>query len=259
MTPGRPAAARLAIGLAKKLVTGTRLEAPIKRAHFALTGSKNSLYDALTIAAMRRVLRPDSNGIDVGAFEGGMLRHLLRLAPSGRHTAFEPLRDHYEKLRESFPGAKVYPYALGESHGEITFHHVLRHPALSGRRRRVDLPPSEEVREERVVMETLDRLIPEDVSVAFVKIDVEGGELGVFRGGIRTLRRTRPVVAFECGLGGADSYASSPGQMYDFVTAEVGLRLSLLDAWLSDRAPLTREAFVEQFERSLNFFFVAHP
>jgi hypothetical protein len=90
-------------------------------------------------------------------------------------------------------------------------------------------------------------------------MDVEGGELGVFRGAIRTLRRTRPVIVFECGLGGADSYGAGPGEIFDLVTGAIGLRLSLLDAWLSGKDPLPRSAFVDQFERSINFYFIAHP
>jgi len=136
---------------------------------------------------------------------------------------------------------------------------VVRYPALSGLERRVDLDPSESTREETVTVETLDRTVPDGFPVAFVKIDVEGGELGVFRGGIETLRRTRPVIVFECGLGGADSYGSEPGEIFDLVTETIGLRLSLMDAWLSGRAPLSRAEFAEQFRRSLNFYFIAHP
>lgn len=245
--------------IVQRLVVGTRFEAPVKRAHFRLTGSKNSLYDALTIEVMRRVLRADSNAVDIGAFEGGMLRHMLRFAPRGSHLAFEPLPGRAEKLQRAFPTARIYPYALGESPGETAFHHVVRHPALSGLRRRIDLESSEDVRVERVTVETLDRSVPEEVPIALVKMDVEGGELGVFRGGIRTLRRTRPVIVFECGLGGADSYGAQPGEIFDLVTATIGLKLSLLDAWLSGGNPLSRSAFVDQFDQSINFYFIAHP
>jgi len=255
----RPRLARFGIGLAKRLVQGTWLEEPAKRAHYALTGTKNSLYDALTIAIMRRVLLPDSNAVDVGAFEGGLLKHIVRLAPFGRHVAFEPLPARYERLREAFPRVRVHPFALGDEPGEALFQHVARYPALSGLKRRIDLDPSEEIREERVTVETLDRMVPPGFPVAFVKIDVEGGERGVFRGGVETLRRTRPVVVFECGLGGADSYGAEPEEIFDLVTESIGLRLSLMDAWLSGRPPLSRSEFAERFRKSLDFYFIAHP
>ena len=243
----------------KRLVVGTLWEAPLKRVHSGLTGNRNSRYDWQTIAIMRRVLRADSNGIDVGAFEGGMLRHLLRFAPRGRHLAFEPIRERAETIAMRFPAATVHPVALGDTPGETIFHHVLAHPALSGLRRRSDLAADEAVSEVRVGVETLDRLVPADHPVSFVKIDVEGGELGVFRGGVETLRRTKPVVVFECGLGSADAYGVEPEEVYDAVTGAVGLKISLLEAWLAGSGALSREEFADQYRGRKNFYFVAHP
>ncbi len=243
----------------KRLVIGTRWEAPLKRAHSGLTGNRNSRYDWQTIEVMRRALRADSNGIDVGAFEGGMLQHLLRIAPRGQHVAFEPIRERAGAISMRFPGATVHPVALGETPGEATFHQVVEHPALSGLQRRSDLAAEETVREVRVPVETMDRLVPADRPVAFVKIDVEGGELGVFRGGVETMRRTKPVVIFECGLGAADAYGVEPEQVFDFVSDAIGLKISLLDAWLAGSRTLSREEFADQYRESRNFYFVAHP
>jgi len=119
--------------------------------------------------------------------------------------------------------------------------------------------PNESVRELQVSMETLDRVIPSNLPIAFLKIDVEGGELGVFQGGVQTLRRTRPVVIFECGVGGADYFESTAGEIFDFLGQEAKLKVSLLGAWLAGQPALSRESFAEQFEKGLNFYFVAHP
>ncbi len=245
--------------VAKQLVVGTRWESFAKRAHFTLTRNKNSLYDSQTIAIMRRVLGPASNAIDVGCFEGGMLRHMIRLAPEGHHLAFEPVPENFERLKRTFAGTRIYPYALGPNRGDASFHRVADHPALSGLRRRIDLPDGERGNEIRVTMEALDNVVPSDFTVAFVKIDVEGAELGVLQGALRTLRRSRPVVAFECGLGGTDTYGVKPGEIFDFLAEQAGLKLSLLGAWLAKRDPLSRDAFIEQFENGINYFFVAHP
>ncbi len=251
--------AYFAVSAAKRMFVGTRWEEPLKRLYYAATRGKNVLYDWQTIAIMRRVLRRDSCAVDIGAFEGGMLRHMLRFAPRGQHWAFEPLPDRCEDLRRRFPTAHVCPVALGSSSGSATFTRVLRAPALSGLRRRMDLAAAEPTEEITVRVETLDRVLPEDLPVGFVKIDVEGGEEGVFRGGVRTLRRTRPVVVFECGLGGADSYGSTPARLYELITADIGLRVSRLGDWL-DRSPdLTSEEFIRAFELSQDYYFVAHP
>ncbi|HEU4334649.1 MAG TPA: FkbM family methyltransferase [Candidatus Eisenbacteria bacterium] len=246
-------------GFAKRLVVGTQWESPVKRLHYALTRSKNSLYDVQTIEIMRRVLRRDSGAVDVGAFEGGMLRHILRFAPQGRHIAFEPIPEKYAALTRRFPQVRIHPHAVGASPGEQTYHQVLEYPALSGLRRRIDLDPSLHVRERTVTVETLDRVIAPLESIALVKVDVEGGELGVFRGGLETLRRCRPVVVFECGLGGADSYGTKPAELHSCLTSDAKLRIFTLDSWLAGGAALSQQEFADQFDRGLNFYFVAAP
>jgi FkbM family methyltransferase len=244
---------------ARRLIVGSPLESPVKRLHYMLTRAKNSLYDVQTIEIMRRVLERDSVAVDVGAFEGSMLRHMLRFAPGGRHYAFEPIPRLSRRLYDRFPTCHVINAAVGEALGTETFREVIATPALSGLERRVDLPPETAIREIPVQVETLDHAIPPDVIVAFVKIDVEGAELGVLRGGRATLARCRPVIVFECGLGGADSYGSRPADLFDLVTTNLGLRIFLLGAWLGRQAPLARDEFVRQFEQSLNYYFVAAP
>jgi len=95
----------------KQVIIGTALEPLAKRVHAAFTrergvasvssvADKNRLYDIQTLEIMKRVLREDSNCVDVGCHQGSILREMLRLAPKGTHFAFEPLPGMYEGLRE---------------------------------------------------------------------------------------------------------------------------------------------------------------
>jgi len=244
--------------LLKRAVTGSSMEAPLKRVHAMISGNRNSAYDWQTIEIMRRVMRPDSGAIDVGAFEGGMLRHMERFSPDGSLFAFEPLPGRVERLKQRFPRAHIYPYAVGASPGEAVYYEFLEHPPLSGLRRRESALPDATVREVRVTVETLDRVIPDGVRIDFLKIDVEGGELGVFEGGANTLQRNAPVVVFECGIGGADQFGTKPEDVFDAVQA-CGLTISALSAWLQGRPALGRAEFAEQFWNHGDFYFVAHP
>jgi FkbM family methyltransferase len=245
--------------LLKRAVLGTPWEAPLKRLHAGLTGSRNSSYDWQTIAIMRRVLRRDSGAVDVGTFEGAMLRQLARFAPMGPRFAFEPNPDRYEKLKRRFPDASIFPFALAAEPGETTFYQFLGRPPLSGLRRRESVTPDDPVREVRVPVETLDRVIPVSARIDFLKIDVEGGELGVFQGGVETLRRNRPVVVFECGIGGADQFGVRPEEIFQVVRDGCGLEISLLPAWLGGKHTLARREFVDHFWNRGDFYFVAHP
>lgn len=117
-------------------------------------------YDRQTVAVMKRVLRPDSNCIDVGASTGKLLKHMVRLAPRGTHFAFEPLPRFYDALVEKFPTARVYNMALSDAAGESTFRHVVSNPAYSGLRPRRYDRPNELVEEIVVRTGRLDDLIP---------------------------------------------------------------------------------------------------
>jgi FkbM family methyltransferase len=222
---------------------------------------KNELYDAQTAAIMERVLERGSNCVDVGCHRGQILDEMLRVAPEGTHYAFEPLPHLHEELERKYAGhanVKLHRLALSEAAGETTFQHVVTNPAYSGILRRRYDRPDEEVVEIHVKLARLDDVVPKDLPIRLVKIDVEGAELGVLKGGLGILRRSRPYVVFEHGLGGSDHYGTRPEDVWNLVRG-CGLRLSLMGGWLEGRRPLRLPELVDQFEHCRNHYFLAHP
>jgi hypothetical protein len=137
---------------------------------------------------------------------------------------------------------------------------VVSNPAYSGLRRRRYDSPDERVEQIVVRTERLDDVVPRDMPLHFVKVDVEGAELQVFRGAVATLRAHRPVVVFEHGLGGADYYGTRPGDVHDLLAGDCGLRLFVMADWLAHGGPaLGREAFCEQFSSGRDYYFMAAP
>jgi FkbM family methyltransferase len=190
--------------------------------------------------------------IDVGAHRGDLLKDMVRLAPQGRHLAYEPLPDLAAALESQFPEVDVRNAALGDTTGELPFVHVTNRPAHSGLLER-ELPADATTEKIRVRVERLDDALPDGFEPEFVKVDVEGGELQVFRGGIETLRRYRPTIWFEHGIGGADRYGTRPTEVYDLLAEDVGLRIFDADG----TGPYSRAQFEEVFPRPM-FNFVAH-
>jgi FkbM family methyltransferase len=217
------------------------------------------LYDERTFKIIDRVLRPDSNAVDVGCHEGLILRRMLTAAPNGRHFAFEPLPHLAARLRESFPTVQVHEVALSDAPGEASFVHVVSNPGYSGLRVRRYDRPDEDLARIDVKVDTLDHVLPDDVPITFIKIDVEGAELGVMRGARETIVRWKPHIVFEHGLGGSDYYGTRPEHVYGFLVDECGLRISLLERFLRGGRSLTAGEFVQQFESGANYYFVAHP
>jgi len=220
----------------------------------------NAVYDAQTVAVIERCVLPHSSCVDVGCHEGSVLEHMLRLAPEGRHFAFEPLPAYAQRLRERFGASQVavFEVALSDVAGETTFQHVVTNPSYSGLRQRRYDRPDEQLEEIRVRTECMDALIPAALPITLIKIDVEGAELQVLRGATETLRRWKPVVVFEHGLGAADHYGTTPEDVHDLL-ASCGLRTSTMERWLAGADALDRETFAAHFRQGWDYYFIAHP
>jgi FkbM family methyltransferase len=224
--------------------------------HFDI--SKNLQYDRHTRRIMKAWLRADSNCIDVGCHKGEILRQILNLSPLGKHFAFEPIPFFYKKLMSDYGAVcRIFPYALSDHRGLESFQHVQNAPAYSGLKERKYDTSSPEIEQIDVNVELLDNLIPDYVNIDFIKIDVEGGEFGVLKGGLKTIQRSRPLIIFECGLGASEYYGTGPEDIFDFLTATCGLTLSLLSEWPQKSPDFNREAFIRAFNTNSDYYFIA--
>jgi FkbM family methyltransferase len=201
-----------------------------------------------------RCVRRDSHCIDVGAHIGATLSTLVRLAPQGRHLAFEPLPEKARWLARKFPEVDVRVLALSDRPGVVDFAEDLRQPGFSGLIFAGDR--GQRTRLHRVEADTLDRIVPADFAPDFVKLDVEGFELAVLRGGRALLERARTHLLFERG----PAAAAPAEQLYDFV-AGLGYAIFKPIDFLAGGAPLSREGFartqVYPFQ-AFNFVGVPH-
>ncbi|MHC1705991.1 MAG: FkbM family methyltransferase [Bacteroidales bacterium] len=226
--------------------------------HVDLT--RNQQYDRQTLKIMKRVLRQNSSCIDVGCHKGEMLDHILIYSPKGTHWAFEPLPAFYEFLKNKYRNRdiRLYPYALSDEKKTVTFHHVTNDPAFSGIRQRKYHCQNPVIEKIEVETECLDNIITEENPIDFIKIDVEGGEYGVLCGSKTLLKRDKPIVIFEFGLGAADYYDTTAEMMFDLF-AECGLKVSLMKDYLDYRGALLKESFVKEYQTGNNYYFIAHP
>jgi len=226
-------------------------------------------YDVQTVEVMKRVLSSDSNCLDVGCHTGKVLRHMLQFAPNGTHFAFEPLPDCFSLLVRKFgslPNVHLKRTAVSDFSGKHEFQYVVSNPSYSGLRKRRYDRPLETIRPIEVEVSRIDDSVPRACVVRFIKIDVEGGELGVMRGGLETIARHRPFIVFEHGLGGADCYGTTPDDIYALLVHEAGLKITLLRNWLLAawsarhcRGSFSLEQFSDEFWEHHNFYFLAFP
>jgi len=161
--------------------------------------------DPAEIAFVRAQVRPGTIAIDVGAHKGGYTYWLARgVGPTGRVYAFEPQPQLAHNLECSFDPAQVTVEDVGVSDREGT---MQLHIPTDGRpspgaslETTSTATATGHAIEVRVI--TLDRYLRDlpgrAPAVGFLKCDVEGHELHVFRGAEQMLRRDHPVLLFEC-------------------------------------------------------------
>lgn len=227
-------------------------------ANLPIALTKNLAYDRETKRVMKKVLTSTSNCIDVGCHKGEVLEDMLALSPKGQHFGFEPIPQYFNGLGKKFPSnCSFFQLALSDQEGEIEFNFVKSNPAFSGIKER-DYPKEEQIELLKVKTDLLDKVIGQDTVIDFIKIDVEGAELGVLKGGEQLLKKHRPIVVFEHGLGAADHYGTQPEEVFNLLTS-CGLELNTMKRWLNGADAFTISEFQEQFHQGLNYYFIASP
>jgi FkbM family methyltransferase len=237
--------------------------------------TKNTKYNQETIEVMRRVLRSDSCCIDVGAHRGSILQEMRQLSPLGTHLAFEPLPHLAAHLRQTFPAVRVYEAAVSDYTGTAQFVHVENAPAYSGLQQRIYDRPDPVLKLITVHVVQLDEVIPNECYVAFIKLDIEGGEFHALRGATRTIRRCRPVIVFETAHSSTGQYGVGPEDVYCLITEQFGYHLSTVQRWLARQAPYSQTEFCQNWHNGslqlrkrrgrfhrhpfTHFYFIAYP
>ena len=182
--------------------------------HFWLGGSPwaTSPFELDEQAVMRRVVRPGETAFDIGANLGLHTALLARVVgPQGRVCVFEPNRlliPTLNKTVKMMGNAALFPVALSDHIGESTLYVPNDHsmgsladytsdPSLEEWRERIGLSKAETLPCE---VSSIDFLIASNLvpKPDFIKCDVEGAEVMVFRGGHMAINHTDgPIILFE--------------------------------------------------------------
>jgi FkbM family methyltransferase len=227
------------------------------RLHLDLT--KNLEYDRLTTAILKRELHPDSNTIDIGCHKGEIMDDILRFAPQGSHFGFEPIPEMAEQLRKKYAGKNViiHQVALSDQNGTAVFNHVVNKPAYSGLKKRNYDFGDAVIDQIEVKTELLDSIIDESLKIDLIKIDVEGAEFAVLKGALNTIKKSKPVIIFECGLGASDFYGTQPEDLYVFLSKEAAMKIYTLKDYYKNKKQLSESDFKKVYSENSEYSFVA--
>lgn len=197
--------------------------------------------------------------IDIGAHIG---RHTIPIAKavgsSGWVLAVEPLAECQQPLLSNLNQAGVASWvdiidcALSDYTGTSDFIVAQNLLEFSGLRERIYDAPTLTVTRQ-VAVAQLDNLDLKKQPIRYIKIDAEGGELGILRGGAKLIARDRPIVSFEFGMNSARSYNILPEEMHDFWTQFNYSVIDILGNLLS------KEAFVHSATTQQVWDYFAYP
>lgn len=169
-------------------------------------------YDSMLL--FTKLISPGSTVVEVGGHIGYITAHFASIAsPKGKVVVFEPGSNNLPYIRQntlnmsrnkSLAEVTLVEKAVGPTAGWVEFYEddltgqnnsiVKNFPGLQANAKRAFIDTK--VRTRNVEMISLDSYLL-DINVDFIKIDVEGFELGVLEGMAATLSTQRPMVMVE--------------------------------------------------------------
>ena len=256
----------ISVDYLKSRIIGSPLETPLvalKGYLDAIRGQKKNPDLALAEGeeeaihvVLRKMLSRTSNCIDIGCHLGSVLHELTVIAPEGQHMAFEPTPLKAGWLKRKFPKVDVHCLALGEEVGEVSFFINQSKTGFNSLAPNYD-PKTDQFEEIKVPCDRLDNLVPEGRKIDFIKIDVEGFELPVIKGGSKVIARDRPYIMFESMNFHFEKFGYTPRDMYDYLNNTMDYSIYLFTEFLNGGGPIDVDRYDAAHYypfRAFNFF-----
>lgn len=183
----------------------------------------NGQYEDLLEDVIFRLASTSSKFLDIGANMGFYSVGASMIGKNLEVMAFEPNPSIRESLKQNIElnhvekNIEILEFALSDFIGDATF----SVPAFtgSGGGSLKNLHPEEGSPSEfSVKVEKLDNLRSQTFGTDLIKIDVEGAEFQLIKGGIETIRENRPTIVVELLRKWMKPFESTPQDVVDFLT-----------------------------------------
>lgn len=195
-------------------------------------------YSGGQLVVLQRLLARDAVFVDAGANQGEFTVCAAACVTNGQVFAFEPVPSVRERLERNLLGnglknVSVHPVGLSDS-TEDDVPIFGASTAFSDGTQNIGLPTLFDVSGRgsplaRVNLRRLDDLLPKRQRVDVMKVDVEGAELAVFKGGEATIAREKPAIIFEANRETSEAAGYPVEALYDWLTSH-GYALKVIGA-----------------------------
>jgi len=159
-----------------------------------------SYYEREALDFLKKVINPESVMFDIGGNVGWYTINLKKEKPGLIVYTFEPIPKTFTILKENcllnnISTENLYNIGFSDEDKEVEFYF---YPEGSGNSSMVNLTENPDVVVVKSLVQKIDTFIQKkNINVDFIKIDVEGAELFVLKGGLETIRKDTPVIFTE--------------------------------------------------------------
>lgn len=179
-------------------------------------------YEKTDSAMIERLIQDGDVFFDIGANMGWYSINVALSRRAARIHCFEPIPKTYQYLQKNLalnPVTNVQAHHFGFSDQAGTFDFYY-YPEGSGNASAANVSGRTDVEVFQCQVRTLDDFSAEiKMPVDFIKCDVEGAELLVFRGGHHTIARDLPIVFSEILRKWTTKFNYNPNQIFEFFHA----------------------------------------
>lgn len=157
-------------------------------------------YERAEAEMILSLVEPGQTVLDVGANVGWYSLNIAKRFADVSVHAFEPIPQTFDYLRRNLrlnalPNVRPHNFGFSDREAELDFYF---YPEGSGNASAANLSEGESVRQVTCRVRRLDDFVAETgLRVDFIKCDVEGAELFVYRGALECLKRDAPAIFTE--------------------------------------------------------------
>lgn len=210
-------------------------------------------YEKEELEMQLNLIEENDNILDIGANLGWYAMHIAKKKPNARVFSFEPIPVLFEGLNKNIEINKLinietHNFGLSEGRGSFDFYFD---PTLSVNASLLNVSDKSQIESIKCYVRELDDYIEEKkFKVGFIKCDVEGAELLVFRGGIKLIERDTPIVFTEMLRKYASKFGYHPNDIISFYHQRGYL------CFISKNKKLLRFDSVDENTTETNYFFL---
>jgi FkbM family methyltransferase len=210
-------------------------------------------YESDELFMQLKLIEDGYNVLDIGANHGWYALHIAKKKPKAQIFLFEPIPVTFNFLNENIKlnnlnNIKTFNFGFSDVEGSFKFYFD---PHLSVNASLANVSNNNEIENITCFVKQLDNFVKDErIKVDFIKCDVEGAELLVYKGGFDMIKKDYPIIFTEMLRKWSEKFNYHPNDIISFFN-----NLGYL-CFTVDNGHLLPFHFVDENTIETNYFFL---